>query len=169
MINTFVATAAATIAWSIIESVHRGKASMLGAASGMVAGLVAITLSCGTIGPMGSIILGAVVSLVDSVLSVVPEVVSVVVVGLVGAVAAYVATVPDVDPPVPTSVVDDTLEVGDCVVLVPSASGVVAYERSCSGRVSGRIEAIVAYPAPCPAGTYATPIVSERTTLCLVT
>ncbi|MEZ5208877.1 MAG: hypothetical protein R2690_18335 [Acidimicrobiales bacterium] len=91
-----------------------------------------------------------------------------VVVGLVGAVAAYVATVPDVDPPVPTSVVDDTLEVGDCVVLVPSASGVVAYERSCSGRVSGRIEAIVAYPAPCPAGTYATPIVSERTTLCLV-
>lgn len=92
-----------------------------------------------------------------------------VVVGLVGAVAAYVATVPDVDPPVPTSVVDDTLEVGDCVVLVPSASGVVAYERSCSGRVSGRIEAIVAYPAPCPAGTYATPIVSERTTLCLVT
>ena len=64
MINTFVATAAATIAWSIIESVHRGKASMLGAASGMVAGLVAITPACGTIGPMGSIILGAVVSLI---------------------------------------------------------------------------------------------------------
>jgi Amt family ammonium transporter len=64
MINTFVATAAATIAWSIIETVLRGKASMLGAASGMVAGLVAITPACGTIGPMGSIILGAVVSLV---------------------------------------------------------------------------------------------------------
>jgi Amt family ammonium transporter len=59
MINTFVATAAAIIGWSVVESVMRGKASMLGAASGMIAGLVAITPACGTIGPMGAIVLGA--------------------------------------------------------------------------------------------------------------
>lgn len=58
MINTFVATAAATLAWSLLESVQRGKASMLGAASGMVAGLVAITPACGTVGPVGAIALG---------------------------------------------------------------------------------------------------------------
>jgi Amt family ammonium transporter len=58
MINTFVATAGAIIGWSLIESLTRGKASMLGAASGMVAGLVAITPACGTIGPVGAIVLG---------------------------------------------------------------------------------------------------------------
>ena len=62
MINTFVATAAAVLSWSAVESMIRGKASMLGAASGMVAGLVAITPACGTIGPMGAIVLGIVVS-----------------------------------------------------------------------------------------------------------
>ncbi|MBK6466030.1 MAG: ammonium transporter [Rhodobacter sp.] len=60
MINTFIATAAATVAWSALEAVQRGKASMLGAASGMVAGLVAVTPACGTIGPMGAIALGVV-------------------------------------------------------------------------------------------------------------
>ena len=64
MINTFVATAGAILAWSAIEAVHRGKASMLGAASGLVAGLVAITPACGTVGPVGAIVLGAVASLV---------------------------------------------------------------------------------------------------------
>ncbi|MFZ1663739.1 MAG: ammonium transporter [Paracoccaceae bacterium] len=64
MINTFIATAAATLAWSAIEAIQRGKASMLGAASGMVAGLVAITPACGTVGPMGGIILGIVVAAV---------------------------------------------------------------------------------------------------------
>ena len=64
MINTFVCTAAAAMAWCVIESVTRGKASMLGACSGVVAGLVAVTPACGTIGPMGAIILGIVVSLV---------------------------------------------------------------------------------------------------------
>ncbi|MFZ1470092.1 MAG: ammonium transporter [Paracoccaceae bacterium] len=59
MINTFVATATATLAWSAIEAVQRGKASMLGAASGMVAGLVAVTPACGTVGPIGAIVLGA--------------------------------------------------------------------------------------------------------------
>ncbi len=64
MINTFICTAAATLAWCAIEGVQRGKASMLGAASGMVAGLVAITPACGTIGPMGAILLGVIVSVV---------------------------------------------------------------------------------------------------------
>lgn len=63
MINTFIATAAATVAWSLMEAVARGKASMLGAASGMVAGLVAVTPACGTIGPMGAILLGVLASL----------------------------------------------------------------------------------------------------------
>jgi Amt family ammonium transporter len=60
MINTFVATAAATLAWIIIEAVKRGKASMLGAASGAIAGLVAVTPAAGFAGPMGAIVLGAV-------------------------------------------------------------------------------------------------------------
>ncbi|MEW9805811.1 ammonium transporter [Mesorhizobium sp. ZMM04-5] len=62
MMNTFVATAAAVLSWSAVEAMIRGKASMLGAASGMVAGLVAITPACGTIGPVGAIVLGLVVS-----------------------------------------------------------------------------------------------------------
>ncbi len=60
MINTFIATAAGVVAWSLLESVLRGKASMLGAVSGMVSGLVAITPACGTIGPMGAIALGVI-------------------------------------------------------------------------------------------------------------
>lgn len=64
MINTFVATAAATLAWSALEGVQRGKASMLGAASGMVAGLVAITPACGFVGPMGAIALGSITAAV---------------------------------------------------------------------------------------------------------
>lgn len=47
MINTHVATAAAVVAWSLVEWVKRGKPSLLGAASGAVAGLVAITPACG--------------------------------------------------------------------------------------------------------------------------
>ncbi|WP_225026294.1 ammonium transporter [Xinfangfangia pollutisoli] len=58
MINTFLATAGAIIGWCLIEVLTRGKASMLGAASGMVAGLVAITPACGTTGPVGAIVLG---------------------------------------------------------------------------------------------------------------
>jgi len=62
MINTFTATAGAILAWSIIEGVTRGKASLLGAASGMVAGLVAITPAAGSVGPVGAIVLGAIAS-----------------------------------------------------------------------------------------------------------
>lgn len=61
-VNTFVATAAATLSWSLVEKIARGKASMLGAISGMVAGLVAVTPAAGIAGPMGAIVLGALVS-----------------------------------------------------------------------------------------------------------
>ncbi|MEO8777582.1 MAG: ammonium transporter [Rhodanobacter sp.] len=63
-INTLVATAVAVLVWLLIERVFRGKPSMLGGASGAVAGLVAITPACGTVGPMGSIVIGAIASLV---------------------------------------------------------------------------------------------------------
>ena len=59
-VNTLVATAAATLAWIAGEAVAKGKASMLGAASGAVAGLVAITPACGFVGPMGAIVIGLV-------------------------------------------------------------------------------------------------------------
>jgi len=59
-INTLLASAAATLAWSGAEWVIRGKPSMLGGASGAIAGLVAITPACGWAGPMGSIVLGVV-------------------------------------------------------------------------------------------------------------
>jgi len=56
--NTFSATAAAVLAWSMGEALMRGKASMLGAASGAVAGLVAITPAAGNVGLMGAIVIG---------------------------------------------------------------------------------------------------------------
>jgi len=59
-INTFGATAAAVLAWSIGEALHKGKASMLGAASGAVAGLVAITPAAGNVGIGGALVIGAV-------------------------------------------------------------------------------------------------------------
>ncbi len=62
MLNTFVCTAAAILSWSAVEGLVRGKASGLGAASGLVAGLVAITPACGTTGPVGAIALGLAVS-----------------------------------------------------------------------------------------------------------
>ncbi len=57
-INTFGATAAAVLTWSIGEALHKGKASMLGAASGAVAGLVAITPAAGNVGIGGALIIG---------------------------------------------------------------------------------------------------------------
>ncbi|NMG16076.1 ammonium transporter [Aromatoleum bremense] len=57
-INTLVATAAAVLAWSLGEAMFKGRPSMLGAASGAVAGLVAITPACGSVGPMGAIVIG---------------------------------------------------------------------------------------------------------------
>jgi len=61
-INTMVATCAAAVSWSLVEQVHHGKPSMLGAATGAVAGLVAITPASGFAAPMTSIALGFVVS-----------------------------------------------------------------------------------------------------------
>ena len=62
-VNTLVATAMATLAWIAGEALAKGKASMLGAASGAVAGLVAITPACGFVGPMGAIVIGLVAGL----------------------------------------------------------------------------------------------------------
>ncbi|WIW00122.1 ammonium transporter [Kinneretia aquatilis] len=59
-INTLVATAAAVLSWSIGEALHKGKASMLGAASGAVAGLVAITPAAGNVGVGGALIIGVI-------------------------------------------------------------------------------------------------------------
>jgi Amt family ammonium transporter len=56
--NTFTATSAAVLAWCLGETMMRGRASMLGAASGAVAGLVAITPACGNVGLMGAIVIG---------------------------------------------------------------------------------------------------------------
>jgi len=63
-VNTVLATAAATLAWCLAESMLKGKASMLGAASGAVAGLVAVTPAAGFVGPMGSIVIGLVAGFV---------------------------------------------------------------------------------------------------------
>lgn len=65
LINTQLATGSAVLGWIFAEWLFRGKPSMLGAASGAVAGLVAITPACGFIGPMGSIILGFTASFVS--------------------------------------------------------------------------------------------------------
>ena len=59
-INTFGATAAAVLAWCVGEALMRGKASMLGAASGAVAGLVAITPAAGNVGIGGALVIGVV-------------------------------------------------------------------------------------------------------------
>ncbi|WP_156909381.1 ammonium transporter [Ottowia thiooxydans] len=63
-INTVLATAAATLAWCLGEALHKGMASMLGAASGAVAGLVAVTPAAGFVGPMGAIVIGAIAGFV---------------------------------------------------------------------------------------------------------
>jgi Amt family ammonium transporter len=60
LLNTIVAPAAAGLSWMVVEAMGKGKASLLGIASGAVAGLVAITPAAGLAGPMGSIVLGLV-------------------------------------------------------------------------------------------------------------
>jgi Amt family ammonium transporter len=60
--NTFMATAAAGVSWALCDQVMHGKPSLLGAASGVVAGLVAVTPASGYAGVMGSIVLGFLVS-----------------------------------------------------------------------------------------------------------
>jgi len=63
-LNTFVAAAAAVCAWAFAEWMIRGTPTMLGGASGAIAGLVAITPACGVVGPMGAIALGVISGLV---------------------------------------------------------------------------------------------------------
>jgi Amt family ammonium transporter len=60
MLNSIVATAAAMIGWLIVEKIRDGHATTLGAASGLVAGLVAITPACGFVNGLGAILLGVV-------------------------------------------------------------------------------------------------------------
>ena len=59
-VNTFAATCAAAIGWLLTERIRDGHATSLGAASGIVAGLVAITPSCSAVSPLGALILGLV-------------------------------------------------------------------------------------------------------------
>ncbi len=61
-LNTFVATAAATLSWCIVEQIRHGRPSLLGAVTGAVAGLVAITPASGFASPMGAVMLGLIVS-----------------------------------------------------------------------------------------------------------
>ncbi|WP_052304343.1 ammonium transporter [Desulfosporosinus orientis] len=60
LVNTNTAAAAAAVAWALVERLHRGKTTMLGVASGAIAGLVAITPACGFVTPLSSIIIGLV-------------------------------------------------------------------------------------------------------------
>ena len=60
MLNTFVCTAAAGLSWMLVEWLVKGRPSLLGLASGVVAGLVAVTPAAGFSGPMGAIVLGLV-------------------------------------------------------------------------------------------------------------
>ncbi|MGH8617147.1 MAG: ammonium transporter [Burkholderiales bacterium] len=64
IVNTILATAAATLAWLFCEWMFKGKPSMLGGASGAVAGLVAITPACGFVGAMGAIVIGLIAGVV---------------------------------------------------------------------------------------------------------
>ena len=66
MINTQIATAAAAMTWIAFEKYRDGKATTLGAASGAVAGAVAITPACGFLNPMGSLILGLIAGVVSA-------------------------------------------------------------------------------------------------------
>ena len=63
-VNTLLATAAATVSWVFGEWMSKGKPSMLGGASGAVAGLVAITPACGFVGPMGALVIGLLAGIV---------------------------------------------------------------------------------------------------------
>jgi len=63
MAVTQLAAAAAALAWMFAEWIKHGKPSVLGIASGAVSGLVAVTPACGSIGPMGAIVLGLVAGL----------------------------------------------------------------------------------------------------------
>ncbi len=62
-VSTHLSSSSAAVSWTIVEWVHRGKPTTLGAASGAVAGLVAITPAAGFVGPMAALAVGAVAGL----------------------------------------------------------------------------------------------------------
>ena len=62
MLNTVAATGAAMLAWLLVERVRNGHATSLGAASGIIAGLVAITPACSAVDPLGAMAIGAIAS-----------------------------------------------------------------------------------------------------------
>ncbi|MGH7897300.1 MAG: ammonium transporter, partial [Candidatus Binatia bacterium] len=66
-LNTSTATSTAVVVWALIEWLHRGKPTALGAATAAVAGLVAITPACGNVAPMGSIYVGGGVAVISYV------------------------------------------------------------------------------------------------------
>ncbi|WP_336922797.1 ammonium transporter [Aquipuribacter sp. SD81] len=63
-VNTFVATGAAVLGWLLVEKLRDGASTSLGAASGVVAGLVAITPACGAVTPVGAIFIGLIAGVV---------------------------------------------------------------------------------------------------------
>jgi ammonium transporter, Amt family len=139
MLNTFVATAGALVAWGVIEAVVKKKASLLGAASGVIAGLVAVTPACGSIGPVGAIVLGAVASL---------------------GCYLFVATVK------PAMGYDDSLDVfgihgiggiigaiGTGILTAPSLGGTGAEDFSIAGQVSIQFIAVVVTIVWCGIGS----------------
>ncbi|MDY6871755.1 MAG: ammonium transporter [Actinomycetota bacterium] len=65
-VNTTAATAAAMLSWLAVERIRDGHATSVGAASGIVSGLVAITPACGSVSPIGSLILGAVAGVLSA-------------------------------------------------------------------------------------------------------
>jgi Amt family ammonium transporter len=65
-VNTTVATAAAVLGWLVVEKLRDGSATSLGAASGVVAGLVAITPAAGSVSPVGSIAVGAIAGVLSA-------------------------------------------------------------------------------------------------------
>jgi len=67
LLNTHIAACAGVLAWCACESLRRGKASLLGGASGAIAGLVAITPACGTVGVAGAMVIGAIAGCVGVV------------------------------------------------------------------------------------------------------
>ena len=65
-VNTTAATAAAMLAWLLVEKIRDGHATSVGAASGIVAGLVAITPACGNLTPIWSIVVGAIAGVLSA-------------------------------------------------------------------------------------------------------
>ncbi len=133
MLNTFVATAAAGLSWMLVEWAAKGKPSLLGLVSGVVAGLVAVTPAAGFAGPMGSIMLGLLAGVVCFVFSTsiknalgYDDSLDVFgihgVGGIIGALATAILVNPDLGG---TGILDYAAKPGEAVVAAYSMSGQV--------------------------------------------